>query len=98
VIVDKFTGRSKGFGFVEMSTDSEAENAIRGAERNSMAERSMSVKPNRGKTKRASARKAEAAAAVINDGAATEDGGKRFRVVQSSNVQGSRSESGTLNA
>jgi RNA recognition motif-containing protein len=28
VIVDKFTGRSKGFGFVEMTTDSEAANAI----------------------------------------------------------------------
>jgi RNA recognition motif-containing protein len=28
VIMDKFTGRSKGFGFVEMSTDEEAQNAI----------------------------------------------------------------------
>lgn len=28
VINDKFTGRSKGFGFVEMSSDSEAQNAI----------------------------------------------------------------------
>lgn len=28
IIVDKFSGRSKGFGFVEMSTDEEAENAI----------------------------------------------------------------------
>jgi len=28
VIVDKMTGRSKGFGFVEMSSDAEAESAI----------------------------------------------------------------------
>jgi hypothetical protein len=28
VIIDKFTGRSKGFGFVEMPNDSEAKNAI----------------------------------------------------------------------
>lgn len=28
IIMDKMTGRSKGFGFVEMSTDEEAQNAI----------------------------------------------------------------------
>lgn len=28
VIMDKFTGRSKGFGFVEMSSDEEADKAI----------------------------------------------------------------------
>lgn len=28
IITDRETGRSKGFGFVEMSTDSEAEDAI----------------------------------------------------------------------
>ncbi len=28
VIKDKFSGRSKGFGFVEMSTEEEAQNAI----------------------------------------------------------------------
>lgn len=28
VIMDRDTGRSKGFGFVEMSSDSEAQNAI----------------------------------------------------------------------
>ena len=28
VITDKFTGRSRGFGFVEMSTDDEAQKAI----------------------------------------------------------------------
>lgn len=28
IIMDKMTGRSKGFGFVEMSSDEEAQNAI----------------------------------------------------------------------
>lgn len=28
IIMDKMTGRSKGFGFVQMSTDEEAQNAI----------------------------------------------------------------------
>lgn len=28
IIIDKMTGRSKGFGFVEMSSDEEAEKAI----------------------------------------------------------------------
>ncbi len=28
VITDKFSGRSKGFGFVEMSTDEEAKKAV----------------------------------------------------------------------
>ena len=28
IIMDKMTGRSKGFGFVEMATDAEAESAI----------------------------------------------------------------------
>jgi len=28
VIVDKYSGRSRGFGFVEMSTDDEAKKAI----------------------------------------------------------------------
>ncbi|MEI7451647.1 MAG: RNA-binding protein [Candidatus Falkowbacteria bacterium] len=28
IIMDKMTGRSKGFGFVEMSTEDEAQNAV----------------------------------------------------------------------
>ncbi|MEK7213494.1 MAG: RNA-binding protein, partial [Patescibacteria group bacterium] len=28
IIMDKMTGRSKGFGFVQMATDTEADNAI----------------------------------------------------------------------
>ncbi len=29
IIADKYTGRSKGFGFIEMPNDDEAQNAIR---------------------------------------------------------------------
>lgn len=29
VVIDKISGRSRGFGFVEMATDEEAENAIK---------------------------------------------------------------------
>jgi len=29
IIIDKFTGKSKGFGFVEMETEDEAQNAIK---------------------------------------------------------------------
>ena len=29
VVMDKFTGRSRGFGFVEMDNDDEAQNAIK---------------------------------------------------------------------
>jgi RNA recognition motif-containing protein len=35
VISDKFTGQSRGFGFVEMSSSSEAQKAIRVAKRHS---------------------------------------------------------------
>lgn len=30
VVMDKLTGNSKGFGFIEMATEAEAENAING--------------------------------------------------------------------
>ena len=30
IITDKFTGRSKGFGFIEMSTEEEAQKAVEG--------------------------------------------------------------------
>jgi len=39
VVTDKFTGRSRGFGFVEMSNDSEAEKAIEGLNGNGADER-----------------------------------------------------------
>ncbi|PIZ00946.1 RNA-binding protein [bacterium (Candidatus Gribaldobacteria) CG_4_10_14_0_8_um_filter_33_9] len=43
VIVDKFSGRSKGFGFVEMSTDEEAQKAIEMFDKNKMGDRTIIV-------------------------------------------------------
>ena len=43
VIADKFTGRSKGFGFVEMGTDEEAQAAIAGLNGQMSGGRSLTV-------------------------------------------------------
>ena len=43
VIIDRDTGRSKGFGFVEMSTDAEAQTAIQELNDTSMGERQIKV-------------------------------------------------------
>jgi len=43
VITDKFTGRSRGFGFVEMSSDEEAQKAIDSLNGHQMGERNITV-------------------------------------------------------
>ena len=43
VIADKFTGRSRGFGFVEMSTPAEAQAAITALNGSQMDGRSLTV-------------------------------------------------------
>lgn len=43
IITDKFTGRSKGFGFVEMSSDEEAAKAIQALNGNDMEGRALVV-------------------------------------------------------
>jgi RNA recognition motif-containing protein len=43
VMLDRDTGRSKGFGFVEMSSDAEAEAAIRGLNGINVQGRSITV-------------------------------------------------------
>lgn len=43
VITDRETGRSRGFGFVEMSSDDEGQNAIRGLNNKEIEGRPMSV-------------------------------------------------------
>ncbi|MDH4085213.1 MAG: RNA-binding protein [Nitrospira sp.] len=43
VIADKFTGQSRGFGFVEMSTDEEAKAAIAALNGSQMDGRSLTV-------------------------------------------------------
>lgn len=43
IITDKFSGRSKGFGFVEMSSDEEAQKAIETFNGSKMGERTIIV-------------------------------------------------------
>ena len=43
IIADKFTGQSRGFGFVEMSSDSEAKAAIAALNGSDMGGRSLTV-------------------------------------------------------
>ena len=57
VITDRETGRSRGFGFVEMGSDAEAKNAIAGLNNKEIEGRAMSVsvakeKPARADNKR----------------------------------------------
>ncbi len=53
VITDKFSGRSKGFGFVEMSTDEEAQKAVEMFNGQDMAGRNIVVSEARPMTPRA---------------------------------------------
>ena len=50
VIMDRDTGRSKGFGFVEMSNDSEAQAAISGLNGKEVDGRALTVNEARPKT------------------------------------------------
>lgn len=43
IVIDRDTGRSKGFGFVEMNSDSEAEAAINGLNESMQGGRSLTV-------------------------------------------------------
>lgn len=52
VIKDKLTGRSRGFGFVEMPNDSEAQNAIKELSGKEIKGRAISVNEARPRTER----------------------------------------------
>ncbi|MBL7742169.1 MAG: RNA-binding protein [Chitinophagaceae bacterium] len=52
VITDRETGRSRGFGFVEMSSDAEAKEAIKGLNNKEIEGRQMSVSVAREKAAR----------------------------------------------
>lgn len=52
VIMDRSTGRSKGFGFVEMSNDAEAKAAITGLNGKDLDGRSLNVNEARPRTER----------------------------------------------
>lgn len=45
VIKDKFTGRSKGYGFIEMPSNSEADQAIKALNGNRIDGKNIKVKP-----------------------------------------------------
>jgi len=50
IIIDKYNGRSKGFGFVEMSNEEEAQKAIKELNGASLENREMVVNEARPKT------------------------------------------------
>ena len=54
LITDKFTGQSKGFGFVEMDNNSEADAAIKGLNGTDMKGRNITVNQAKPKTDRPS--------------------------------------------
>ena len=57
VIIDKFSGQSKGFGFVEMANDDEARNAIDGMNLQRIAGRAVTVNEARPKRDRSQQRR-----------------------------------------
>lgn len=52
IIMDKFSGQSKGFGFVEMPNDSEANEAIKTLDGSSMSGRNVKVNQAKPRTER----------------------------------------------
>ena len=52
IIMDRYSGRSKGFGFVEMDNDSEAEEAIKSLDNNEVQGRNLRVNQAKPKTDR----------------------------------------------
>ena len=52
IIIDKFSGRSKGFGFVEMPSNSEADQAIKALNGKVLNGRSIKVNQAEAKRKR----------------------------------------------
>lgn len=50
IVVDRFSGQSRGFGFVEMPNKEEAENAIRNLNGKEMGGRALRINESRPKT------------------------------------------------
>ena len=57
IITDRETGRSRGFGFVEMDVDTEAKEAMKGLNNKEIEGRAMSVSQAREKTDRSDNKK-----------------------------------------
>ncbi len=56
VIKDKFTGDSRGFGFVEMPNDAEAQNALQGLNGQDLGGRTLKVNEARAREQRSQSR------------------------------------------
>ncbi|TSC60615.1 MAG: putative RNA-binding protein RbpA [Parcubacteria group bacterium LiPW_15] len=56
IVTDKFSGRSKGFGFVEMATPEDAEKAIQKLNQSDMGGRNLSVSEARPREERSGSR------------------------------------------
>ena len=56
VIKDKFTGDSRGFGFVEMANDAEAQNALQGLNGQDLGGRTLKVNEARAREQRSQGR------------------------------------------
>ncbi|ACF11442.1 RNP-1 like RNA-binding protein [Chlorobaculum parvum NCIB 8327] len=56
VIMDKFSGRSKGFGFVEMTNDEEANEAISSLNESKLGSRNIKVNEAKPREERSSSR------------------------------------------
>lgn len=54
IIMDRYSDRSKGFGFVEMDNDTEAEEAIKSLDNNDMQGRNLRVNQAKPRTERPS--------------------------------------------
>jgi len=52
IIMDRYSGRSKGFGFVEMDNDAEAEEAIKSLDNTDMQGRNLRVNQAKPRTDR----------------------------------------------
>ena len=74
IIVDRDTNRSKGFGFVEMGTDAEAQAAIQGLNGHDHDGRNLTVN----EAKPREARRAAAATAAVGGGGGGYGGGGRY--------------------
>ena len=73
IITDKFTGQSRGFGFVEMSSDQEAQAAITALNGTEMGGRTLTVNEARPQEPRSGGRSG------FGGGGRTGGGGKRDR-------------------
>ena len=79
VIKDRYSGESRGFGFVEMSTKSEAQAAINGLNGTSLGERTLSVSEARPRTEGGGGRRPYGGGGGGGGGGGFGGGGRRRR-------------------